>query len=178
MIKHRRLLLQILILCLFWVGPLFATTLEKGVFLVAKGELNDPRFRGHTILLIQHEARGSAGLVVDRVSRLPISSVVREDSQLLRSGDMLSYGGPVEPKTLLALVKVRKHPPEPSDEVFNNLYVTGLDVLDEWPDFQEEALDYRFFSGYAGWAQGQLAAEVERGDWLVVPAEEGKIFLK
>jgi putative transcriptional regulator len=28
----------------------------------------------------------------------------------------------------------------------------------------------RVFAGYAGWDGGQLASEIERGDWLIVPA--------
>jgi putative transcriptional regulator len=28
----------------------------------------------------------------------------------------------------------------------------------------------RVFAGYAGWSAGQLAAEISRGDWVVVPA--------
>jgi putative transcriptional regulator len=28
----------------------------------------------------------------------------------------------------------------------------------------------RVFAGYAGWDAGQLAGEISRGDWIVVPA--------
>jgi putative transcriptional regulator len=36
----------------------------------------------------------------------------------------------------------------------------------------------RFFSGYAGWAPGQLQGELDRGDWLVVDADAKSVFLK
>jgi putative transcriptional regulator len=34
----------------------------------------------------------------------------------------------------------------------------------------------RFFSGYSGWAPGQLQAEIDRGDWLVVDADAKTVF--
>src|SRR5258705_13100465 len=36
----------------------------------------------------------------------------------------------------------------------------------------------RFFSGYSGWAPGQLRGELDRGDWLVVNADAATVFLK
>jgi putative transcriptional regulator len=36
----------------------------------------------------------------------------------------------------------------------------------------------RFFSGYSGWAPGQLQGELERGDWLLADADAGTVFLK
>jgi putative transcriptional regulator len=36
----------------------------------------------------------------------------------------------------------------------------------------------RFFSGYSGWAPGQLQGELDRGDWLVVDADAKTLFLK
>ncbi len=167
-----------LLLLAFVVGPGVAHALmpAKGTFLVADEQLPDPRFRDRVILLIQHDDHGSAGLIVNRPSRLPLASVLPKGSKLAKQRVTLSYGGPVEPKTLLALVKIRNNPPEPADEVMDSLYVTGAVVLDEWPDFSGEVVDYRVFVGYTGWATGQLEAEMQRGDWHVVSADEQSVF--
>lgn len=169
-------LFMLMIVCVNGTGDLHAFTPDKGMFLIANEELADPRFRDRVILLIQHDAQGTAGLVVNRTSRLALAKVLPEDSILSKQEKTLSYGGPVEPQTLLALVMVRNHPPEPADEILDGLYVTGVGVLDEWPDFNDEVVDYRAFVGYTGWAPGQLNAEMQRGDWHVVPADKQIVF--
>ena len=148
----------------------------KGMYLVADEKMNDPRFKDRVILLIQHDNQGTAGLIVNRSSRLPLSAVLPETSKLNIQGKLLSYGGPVNPETLLALVKVHNNPPHPANEVLDNLYVTGVGVLDSWPELSGELVDYRAFLGYTGWAAGQLDLEMKRGDWHVVPADENSIF--
>lgn len=149
---------------------------EKGTLLVANEQLADPRFRHQVVLLIQHDAQGTAGLVLNRPSRLPLSAVLPEGSKLADQKRILSYGGPIEPQSLLVLVKVRKVPPEPADEVIDDLYVTGLGVLDDWPDFADEVLGLRAFVGYTGWSPGQLEAEMQRGDWSVLAADEQSVL--
>lgn len=179
MILRRRFLRNcfLILLCLFAAATaLYAYPPEKGMFLVADKQLSDPRFRDAVILLIQHDAEGSAGLVVNRVSRLSLANILPEDSILAGDGVTLSYGGPVETQTLFALVKVREYPPEPADEVIKGLYVTGVGVLDEWPEFSAEVDDYRVFVGYAGWAAGQLGQEIQRGDWHVMPADAESVL--
>ncbi|MDG5468888.1 YqgE/AlgH family protein [Deltaproteobacteria bacterium IMCC39524] len=165
-----------LLVLLAMTNVLYATTPEKGMFLVADEQLKDPRFRNGVILLIQHNQQGSAGLVVNRGSRLSLSTILPKDSSLTGDGGTLSYGGPVDPNTLLALVKVRKHPPEPAEEVVEGLYVTGVGVLDEWTDFSAEVVSYRAFVGYTGWAAGQLGAEIQRGDWSVLQADAESVL--
>ena len=165
-----------LLVLLAMTNVLHATTPEKGMFLVADEQLKDPRFRNGVILLIQHNEQGSAGLVVNRGSRLSLSAILPKDSSLTGDGRTLSYGGPVDPNTLLALVKVRKYPPEPADEVVEGLYVTGVGVLDEWTDFSAEVVSYRTFVGYTGWAAGQLGAEIQRGDWSVLQADAESVL--
>jgi putative transcriptional regulator len=168
------LLVNLYILC----TPLHlhAYALAKGMFLVADEGMLDPRFRTGVILLIQHDASGSTGLIVNRSSRLPLNAVLPKDSQLDLQGRTLSYGGPVQPNTLLALVKVRKNPPEPAEKILANLYLTGIGILDVWPDFADEVVDYRAFSGYTGWAPGQLNQEMQRGSWHLLPADEDSMF--
>ena len=148
----------------------------KGMFLVADEGMVDPRFKARVILLIQHDAHGSAGLIVNRSSRLQLNAVLPKDSQLDLQGRTLSYGGPVEPNTLLALVKVHRNPPQPAEEILTGLYLTGVGVLDVWPDFDGEVINYRAFVGYTGWAPGQLNHEMQRGSWHVVPADEDSVF--
>ncbi len=154
----------------------YAFTPDKGMLLVANEQLTDPRFRDRVILLIQHDTQGTAGLVVNRSSRLPLSTILPEGSRLAEEGMTLSYGGPVEPQTLFALVMVRNYPPEPADEIIDGVYVTGVGVLDEWQDFADEVVKYRAFVGYTGWAPGQLETEIQRGDWHVIPAGEQSVF--
>jgi putative transcriptional regulator len=170
------LFLPVLLACLAWTQTAQAFTPDKGMFLIAAERLVDPRFHQGVILLIQHDAQGSAGLVINRTSRLALSQVLPEGSKLVGQGASLSYGGPVEPQTLLALVKVLNDPPEPADEVFGGLYLTGVGVLEEWPDFVEGVLACRTFAGYTGWAPGQLELEIRRGDWRVLPADEQSVF--
>lgn len=148
----------------------------KGMFLVADEGMTDPRFKAGVILLIRHDADGSAGLIVNRSSRLPLQAVLPKDTRLDLQGKTLSYGGPVEPKTLLALVKVHDKPPAHAEQVFANLYVTGVGMLDQWPDVAGELIDYRAFAGYTGWAPGQLDREMQLGSWHVVPADEASVF--
>jgi len=177
-LNYRHLGLFFLVLCFSVVsqGQLYAFAPDKGMLLIANEQLTDPRFRDRVILLIQHDIQGTAGLVVNRTSRLSLATVLPQGSKLAEEGMTLSYGGPVEPQTLLALVKVRNHPPEPADEIIDGLYVTGLGVLEEWPDFADEVVDYRAFVGYTGWAPGQLDTEMQRGDWQVLPADEESVF--
>jgi hypothetical protein len=38
--------------------------------------------------------------------------------------------------------------------------------------------ELRAYVGYAGWAPGQLAGEIARGDWLVAPGDAASVFTR
>ncbi len=180
MIPYGRYLQSCLLVLLFagvvGANNAHAIVPEKGTLLVANEQLTDPRFHNRVVLVIQHDTQGTAGLVINRPSRLLLDAVLAEGSKLAGQGRTLSYGGPVEPQTLLALVKIRNHPPEPAEEIIDNLYVTAVGMLDEWPDFADEVIDCRVFVGYTGWVSGQLDAELQRGDWHLLAADEQSVL--
>lgn len=149
---------------------------DVGTFLVAREGLPDPRFSKSVILIIQHDDAGSAGLIVNRPSRLPLADLFGGQPGYADLDGLLSYGGPVAANSLLALARVEAQAPDPSSQVFDNLYVTGIVELTDWVARDGATMRYRVFSGYAGWAPGQLDTELARGDWRVLPADADSIF--
>lgn len=170
------LLVATLSILLPWRAVAADIASRVGMFLLAEETIRDPRFRGGVVLLVQDDQEGSAGLVINRISRLPLSAVLPEASSLAGHGVMLSYGGPVEPQSLLALVRINGPSPEPADEVLAGLYITGIAVLEDWADAPTPFPEFRAFTGYAGWAPGQLEVELARKDWRIVAGDIQAVF--
>jgi putative transcriptional regulator len=175
-VKHRLALAWVLV----WLSatPILAVTAapEAGMLLVARPELPDPRFREAVILLVQHGPGGAAGLILNRPSRMLLSEVLPNLPQAAGASKTLAYGGPVAPRAFMVLVTVQGEPPEPSRKVVGNVYLTGPEQLLAWLEKTGKIDSYRVFAGYGGWAPGQLAAEMTRGDWQVLPADEASLF--
>jgi putative transcriptional regulator len=165
---------------LLWLTatPAMALTVvpEAGMLLVARPELPDPRFREAVILLVQHGPGGTAGLILNRPSRLALAEVLPELPSASGSGNTLSYGGPVAPRAFMVLLQVQGEPPEPAQKVLENIYLTGPQQLLAWFEKHRTQIPCRVFTGYSGWSSGQLERELIRGDWQVLPAGEGVLF--
>jgi putative transcriptional regulator len=57
---------------------------------------------------------------------------------------------------------------------FDDVGVLGTSGDDEDPSTRVRT--GRAFVGHAGWGPGQLEAEIERGDWILVPARREDAF--
>lgn len=173
--------LPVLMVCiLFWLTLALpaaaAVAPEAGMLLVARPELPDPRFRETVILLVQHGPEGSVGLILNRPSRLTLAEVLTELPAAPGAGEVLSYGGPVAPRVFVVLVQVRGEPPEPSQKVLGNVYLTGTGQFADWFEKNRAQATYRVFAGYGGWSPGQLEKEMIRGDWQLLPVDERMLF--
>jgi putative transcriptional regulator len=157
-------------------GVAMATDLAPGMLLVARDQIQDPRFRETVVLVLQHEPRGTVGLILNRPSRLPLAEAVPDQQELNKTTVTLSYGGPVAPEALLVLVAAGENPPIPALQVFGSLYVTGIEPLTAWLAPGRPAANYRVFLGYAGWGTGQLDREMQAGAWQVLPADAQQPF--
>lgn len=151
--------------------------LAPGKFLVARGAMRDPFFSKTVIYLVDYNLMGAFGVVVNRPTKIKLSKAMPNIEWLKDSPLVLSWGGPVE-QNRLTILALSREPLHGAMHVSGGLYA-GWDI-NLFKDFfnkgSGEIKAVRAYVGYAGWGPGQLDAEVERGGWRVVDADEAHIF--
>ncbi|GMQ92467.1 MAG: YqgE/AlgH family protein [Gammaproteobacteria bacterium] len=149
---------------------------EVGVFLVAKRGLTDPNFRRRVLLLVQHNDRGSLGVIVNRRSRWTLLDVIPSLGRLVKRRTPVYIGGPVRMNRASFLWR-SKNGLSHLRKVVPGVYF-GNDRRDLERILKRHPGDYRFriYVGYAGWVAGQLSYEIRRGDWHMLRAEPAYIF--
>ncbi len=140
-----------------------------GALLVATPVLTEPRFDRTVILLIAHEANGALGVVLNRVSEVPVRGVLREWADLASEPSTVFTGGPVAPEAALCLALLSSGHPEGWTPIDGGLLGT-VDLAGSPARLERQVERLRVFAGYAGWGAGQLEAEVAQNAWVVVPA--------
>ena len=143
-----------------------------GMLLVAAPGLLDPNFRRTVVYLIEHRERGSLGVVLNRPSEVALCDVLPAWAPLSSRPSAVFVGGPVDAKTALCLAAVRtgQRPDGIAGLVAVNGPVAMVDLDGDPELLGPRVRGVRVFAGYAGWDTGQLAGEIGRGDWFVVPA--------
>jgi zinc protease len=141
--------------------------LGSGVFIVATANLATSMFAESVILITRYERGGTMGVTVNRPSELTLSEAFPDIERLQEEEGNLYLGGPVEQRA--AFVLVRSDRPQPGmQRVTEGIYFAhDLDPILQDPSWDLSGDSVRIFAGYAGWAPGQLEAEIERGDWIV-----------
>ena len=150
-----------------------------GQLLVAMPQMADPRFARTVVYLCAHSADGAMGLVVNRlIDSLTFESLLEQIGveQTDGSGDLpIHFGGPVEASRGFVL-HTTDYLQDSSLVIEDEIALTAtVDVLraiaqGDGPRRRVLAL------GYAGWAAGQLDAEIQANGWLLVPADLDLVF--
>ncbi len=146
--------------------------MEPGTLLVAAPGLLDPNFRRTVVYIIEHRGEGTLGVVLNRPSDVSVQEVLPAWAPHTALPKAIFVGGPVDAKTALCLAALRPgHDPEAVGGVVGVRGPVALVDLDSDPEQLATRLrGLRVFAGYAGWNSGQLAGEIGRGDWILVPA--------
>ena len=142
-----------------------------GRLLVAHPDLDDPNFRRTVTLLCAHGEEGAFGLVLNRSLRVPVAEVLPAWAELTTEPAALFSGGPVEPETAFGLGL--DHAGRIGDPVVGPLRLLDLD---DTPPVDPAPSSMRVFAGYAGWAAGQIEAELLGGGWRIVDATVDDAF--
>lgn len=139
----------------------------RGVFLIARPGLPDPNF-SESVVLVARGADAPIGVIVNRPLSLSLAEVLPGE-RFRRFDQPMRFGGPVAPNALLALFAAESAPAGVITMAPGLHLAVDPDAIDRL--LHEPPATIRFFSGYSGWAPGQLDAEIARGDWFVLDAD-------
>jgi putative transcriptional regulator len=146
-------------------------------FLVAMDQLWDPNFRGSVVLMLHHDDEGAIGLVVNRATDLPMTSLCETFGLTWRGAPEMrvDWGGPVQPELGWMLLGEGDFDLPEVELVAEGIHFTrSNEMLREVAHNPPHQL--RMFLGYAGWGPGQLERELVQGAWLVAPVSRRLVF--
>ncbi len=141
-------------------------------------QMADPRFARSVVYLCAHSADGAMGLVINRlIDSLTFDNLLEQIGvERTGGGSMpIHFGGPVESSRGFVL-HTTDYLQDSSLVIEDQIALTAtIDVLKaiargEGPRQRVLAL------GYAGWAAGQLDAEIQANGWLLVPPDLDLVF--
>lgn len=140
--------------------------------LIAVPQLPDKNFYRTVVLIIQHDEEGAFGVVLNRPSNLTISSIWEKIAdEPCDNPQPINVGGPVQGP----LIAVHTDDSLSENEIFPDVYFAAqMENLDQL--VRQRSKPFLVFSGYSGWASGQLESEVEAGGWLTTPASYEYVF--
>jgi putative transcriptional regulator len=141
--------------------------------------MGDPRFRRTVILMVKHDKTGALGITINRpVGVRALTTLLEALGKQAPPGAgtvSLFAGGPVQPEAGF-IVHSTEYERKETARVNEDVSVTSsLDVLADMASGKGPQKAIVAF-GYAGWAPGQLEAEVARDDWLLVAADPTLVF--
>jgi putative transcriptional regulator len=143
-------------------------------FLVAVPQLVGPFFAKSIVLIIDNSNQGSTGIVLNQPTDHTVSELNKNLKTSRRGNDRLFLGGPVDPSAAIVVHDEVYQGPD-TKRVTDSLAMSkSLESL--LTITQSESITFRCFIGYAGWASGQLEAEIALGNWLLNPVIPELVF--
>ena len=147
----------------------------RPALLLSMPQLLDPNFIRTVVLLVEYGPDGAFGLVLNRPTDMPASTMVRLTPPVEAGSDMpLWIGGPVDPQR--GWILLAEQPDVDFKIIRDGLYLSTS------PDLLRRVLEAnpapraRVLAGYAGWGPGQLDAELSHSSWLMSDIDLDLVF--
>jgi putative transcriptional regulator len=149
---------------------------RAGDLLIASRRLEDGNFAETVVLLLHHGVDGAQGVILNRRTPIRVATALPAVEAFASSPDTLYWGGPVDPKAAILLVRPAEPPPEGVPIVDGVWAVRTREAMDELLRRSPLPPALRVFSGYAGWTGGQLEWEIANGSWHLRRGDADRIF--
>ena len=155
------------------------------LFLIASPQIRDAQWRETVVLLLEHSRSGAAGLVVNKVSELPLRDFVQLPGMTLPAHIPAWNGGSTEQSKGIIL-----HNRPTRTEYDNPGDVFGLAATERAlrqlikaskprlhrKDGVAVLYPYRFLIGCVSWHIGELDYQLQIGDWLQLALDQDLLF--
>lgn len=150
-----------------------------GQLLIAMPTMGDPRFTRTVVYICAHTADGAMGLVVNKlIDSLTFPDLLQQlsiEARSLGREIRVHFGGPVESARGFVLHST-DYIHDATMVVDDNIALTAtVDVLKAMASGGGPSKSLLAL-GYAGWAPGQLDAEIQANGWLLCPADDELVF--
>ena len=147
---------------------------EKPGILIASPQLRDPNFAGTVVLIWHHDSEGAMGAIVNRPTRVDLSSVTEQ----------LAMPTPVEPTPVLFGGPVQQDNGYlvfggPVDERMGWNPEPGVSITASQEHLEKvmgQGEPFLLCLGYSGWGPGQLEKEIQGGSWLYAEIDPALLF--
>lgn len=139
--------------------------LKAGIIIKSTDALIGSIFEGTTILIVKHDNEGTTGFVTNK----PLHKSLHELIEFNNSKPYpLMDGGPVDTDHLFVLHK-RPDIITEGEKIHSGFYLGGnmKDVIEAINRNDVNEQEIQLFIGYCGWDDGELAAEIEEGSWVI-----------
>ncbi len=147
----------------------------RAALLLSMPQLQDPNFAKTVVLLCDYGPEGAFGLVLNRPTDMPASTMVRLEPPVAGGNSLpLWIGGPVEPERGWILLS-----DEPLDDfkfIRDGLFLSTSQTLLREVLEANPAPRARIIAGYAGWGPGQLDDELAHSSWLLSDIDLDLVF--
>ena len=170
----------IALMVLLAAAPWPATALaqdDDAMLLIAHPAFRDLDYRQTVLLAAPGPNGGHVGVILNRPTRRPLSSLFPEHEPSKKVIEPVFYGGPFSRSALVALVNTAAAPGAGSVQLMKNLYMTfRVNTIDQV--IESKPNDARYYVGYVGWRPGELKTEIDRGIWSVLSPDLDVVFRK
>lgn len=146
------------------------------ILVVAQDVVSDPNFAGSIVVVMNNLGPAPIGIIINRPMPVSVSHFFPTLKRLAHVHDKVYYGGPVEFGTVWYLFRAKSAPAH-AIRVCDGVYVSASHrLLLKLLARRKPMEGLRVFLGHAGWAPGQLQAEIEGGAWSPRRADAASIF--
>lgn len=150
-----------------------------GELLIAAPDMGDPRFEHTVILIVQHDASGAFGIVINHpVGERPLAELldaIGEKDKAAKGDILVCIGGPVQPRVGFVVHSADYH-------LKGTVAIDGRVAMTTDPKIlhdigHDHGPKNSFFAfGYAGWGPGQLEDELSRHVWFTMIEDSKLVF--